>query len=96
MGTMDAVAPSFGKGGFHLFYVILIWYNPTLPGISSRKKKKDRYLGARRVMCCEHGFGQGKINSINTLALTFSTNAIRISLLQYSVNSQLYQLVIKF
>lgn len=40
VGPMDAVASSCGKGGFNLFYVILIWYNPTLAGLSSSKKKK--------------------------------------------------------
>lgn len=43
-----------------------------------------------------HGFGKMKINSINILALHFSTNTARISLLQYFVNNWLYQLVIKF
>lgn len=95
VGPMDAVASSCGKGGFNLFYVILIWYNPTLAGLSSSKKKKS-IPGCKGSNVLWAWFWSGKINSINTLALPFSTNAMRISLLQYFVNSQLNQLVIKF
>lgn len=59
---MDAVASSCGRGGFNLFYVILI---SILPYQGFHLWKKNQNLDARDIMCCEHGFGQGKINSSN-------------------------------